>query len=80
MSRSFTIKLAYSTQLPSTLVNFRLVPGNVVMVATDMYGESPHYWVRRARVVVGEWIYGVTRERIYFNNLVFIYVVVLYMY
>ena len=63
-----------------TLVDIRLVPGNVVMVATDMYGESPHYWARRVRVVVGEWIYGVTREHIYFNNLVFIYVVVLYMY
>ena len=50
------------------------------MVATDMYGKSPHYWARRVRVVVGEWIYGVTREHIYFNNLVFIYVVVLYVY
>ena len=50
------------------------------MVATDMYGKSPHYWARMVRVVVGEWIYGVTREHIHFNNLVFIYVVVLYMY
>ena len=45
-----------------------------------MYGKSPHYWARRVRIVEGEWIYGVTREHICFNNLVFIYVVVLYMY
>ena len=35
-----------STQLSS---DSRLVPGNVVMVATDMYGKSPHYWERRVR-------------------------------
>ena len=66
--------------MPSTLVDIRLVPGNVVMVATDMYGKSPHYWAKRVREVEGEWIYGVTRAHIYFNNLVFIYVVVSYMY
>ena len=31
--------LAYSTQF---LIRIRLVPGNAVMVATDMYGKSPY--------------------------------------
>ena len=31
-------------------IGIRLVPGNVVMVASDMYGKSP-LW---------EWIYGIT--------------------
>ena len=31
--------LAYSTQF---LIRRRLVPGNVVMVATDMYGKNPY--------------------------------------
>ena len=31
--------LAYSTQF---LIRIRLVPGNVVMVATNMYGKSPY--------------------------------------
>ena len=31
--------LAYSTQV---LFRIRLVPGNVVIFATDMYGKSPH--------------------------------------
>ena len=59
-----TIGLAYSTQLSADI---RLVPGNVVIVATDMYGKSPHYWERRVRVVVGEWIQGVTRKHTTFN-------------
>ena len=41
--------LAYSTQYVSLII--RLVPGNVVMVTTDMCGKSP---------ITGEWIYGIT--------------------
>ena len=41
--------LAYSTQLIVLII--RLVPGNLVMVATDMCGKSP---------ITGEWIYGIT--------------------
>ena len=41
--------LAYSTQFIFLII--RLLPGNVVMVATDMCGKSP---------IVGEWIYGIT--------------------
>ena len=41
--------LAYSTQIMFLLI--RPVPGNVVMVATDMCGKSP---------TTGEWIYGIT--------------------
>ena len=40
---------AYSTQFIFLII--RLVPGNVVMVATDMCGKSP---------IMGEWIYGIT--------------------
>ena len=40
--------LAYSTQF---IFLIRLVPGNVVMLATDMCGKSP---------IMGEWIYGIT--------------------
>ena len=40
--------LAYSTQFIFSII--RLVPGNVVMVAIDMYGKSP---------ITGEWIYGI---------------------
>ena len=39
----------YSTQFIFLII--RLVPGNVVMVATDMCGKSP---------IMGEWIYGIT--------------------
>ena len=31
--------LAYSTQF---LIRIRLVPGSVIMIATDMYGKSPY--------------------------------------
>ena len=41
--------LVYSTQF--ILLIIRLVPGNVVMVATDMCGKTP---------IMGEWIYGIT--------------------
>ena len=41
--------LAYSTQFIFLIM--RLVPGNVVMVATDMCGKIP---------IMGEWIYGIT--------------------
>ena len=41
--------LAYSTQFIFMII--RLVPGNVVMVATDMCGKSP---------ITGEWKYGIT--------------------
>ena len=41
--------LAYSTQFIFLII--RPVPGNVVMVATDMCGKSP---------ITGEWIYGIT--------------------
>ena len=41
--------LAYPTQFIFLVI--RLVPGNVVMVAIDMYGKSP---------ITGEWIYGIT--------------------
>ena len=41
--------LTYSTQFIFLIM--RLVPGNVVMVAIDMYGKSP---------ITGEWIYGIT--------------------
>ena len=40
---------AYSTQFIFLII--RLVPRNVVMVATDMCGKSP---------IMGEWIYGIT--------------------
>ena len=40
---------AYSTQYIFLII--RIVPGNVVMVATDMYGK---------RSITGEWIYGIT--------------------
>ena len=39
----------YSTQFIFFII--RLVPGNVVMVAIDMWGKSP---------ITGEWIYGIT--------------------
>ena len=38
--------LAYSTQFMFSII--RLVPGNVVIVSTDMCGKSP---------ITGEWIY-----------------------
>ena len=41
--------LAYSTQI--MLLIIRPVPGNMVMVATDMCGKS---------LITGEWIYGIT--------------------
>ena len=41
--------LAYSTKF--IFLIRRLVPGNVVMVATDMYGKSP---------ITGKRIYGIT--------------------
>ena len=41
--------LAYSTQFVFLVI--RLVPGNLVIVAIDMCGESP---------ITGEWIYGIT--------------------
>ena len=41
--------LPYSTQFIFLII--KLVPGNVVMVATDMCGKSP---------ITGEWIYGIT--------------------
>ena len=41
--------LAYSTQFIFLII--KLIPGNVVMVATDMCGNSP---------ITGEWIYGTT--------------------
>ena len=41
--------LAYSTQFIFLII--RLVPGNVVMVATDMCGKSS---------ITGEWIYRIT--------------------
>ena len=41
--------LTYSTQFIFLIM--RLVPGNVVMVAIDMYGKS---------LITGEWIYGIT--------------------
>ena len=31
--------LAYSTKV---IIRIRLIPGNMVMVATDMYGKSPY--------------------------------------
>ena len=48
--------LAYSTQF--VLLIIRLAPGNVVMVALDMCGKSP---------ITGEWIFGITRNHMYFN-------------
>ena len=41
--------LAYSTQFIFLII--RLVPGNVVMVVTDMCGKIP---------ITGEWIYEIT--------------------
>ena len=41
--------LAYSTQFIFLII--KLVPGNVVMVATDMCEKAPSR---------GEWIYGIT--------------------
>ena len=41
--------LAYSNQFIFLII--RLVPGNVVMVATDMCGKS---------AITGEWTYGIT--------------------
>ena len=41
--------LGYSTQL--VLLIIRLVPGNVIMVVSDMYRKSP---------ITGDWIYGIT--------------------
>ena len=35
-----------------------------IYICTDMYGKSPHYWVRRVRVVVGEWGYMELRDNI----------------
>ena len=43
----------YSTQFIFLII--RLVPGNVVMVATDMCGKSP---------ITGEWIYGITWKHV----------------
>ena len=50
------IFLAYSTQFVFSII--WLVPGNVIMVAIDMCGESP---------IMGEWIYGITWKHAYFN-------------
>ena len=54
------IFLAYSTQFAFPTI--RLVPGNVVMVAIDMWGKSP---------ITGELIYGITWKHVYFNIFIF---------
>ena len=54
------IFLAYSTQF--VFPTIRLVPGNVVMVAIDMWGKSP---------ITGELIYGITWKHVYFNIFIF---------
>ena len=41
--------IAYSTQFLFLIIKF--VPGNVFVVAIDMYGKSP---------IMGEWIHGIT--------------------
>ena len=47
-------------RLFSLSTDIRLVPGNVVMVATDMCGKSPHHWERRVSSGGGvdTWNYG----------------------
>ena len=54
------IFLSYSTQFVFSIV--RLVPGNVVMAAINTCGKSP---------IMGEWIYGITWNHVYFNIPVF---------
>ena len=48
--------LAYSTHF--VFLTIRLVPGNVVMVAINMYGKS---------LTTEEWIYGISWKHVYLN-------------
>ena len=61
----------YSTQLSTDI---RLVPGNVVMVATDMCGKSPHHWERRVSSGGGvdTWNYGKHAFLTFFLTFLFI--------
>ena len=48
--------LAYSTQF--VILTIRFVPGNVIMVAIYLCGESP---------ITGEWIYWIMSKHVYFS-------------
>ena len=48
--------LTYSAQFVFLVI--RIVPGNVVMVSSDMCGKSP---------ITREWIYGITWKHVYFD-------------